>query len=193
MNQDTRKLETEIYAVETTLQEVIRRKRRWYLVQGILFVLLGLVAFVLPVIAVLGVEIVLATLLIISGAYQTYQGITDRSGWLGVSGLLSLIVGVFMLIVPAAGVIALATLVAVFLFIEGIAEIVLSLKLRFSSRWGWLMVSGILSLILSVVLLIGWPEQTVFLVGIFLGINFVFYGASILAVVATIGKEAGLR
>lgn len=171
-------------------ENTIRRNRGWYLAQGLLFVVAALLAFVLPVVTVMAIELLLAALLIISGLYQAYQGISDGSGWMILSGALSLVVGVFMLVMPVAGAIALATLVAFFLFVEGIVEIVLALQMRFSRSWGWLLAAGILSLILSVILLVGWPEQTVTLVGIFLGLNFLFYGLAILAIVASVPKQS---
>lgn len=171
--------------LQTRLERAIRRSRRWYMVQGILFLVAGVLALLLPNITVIGVELLLGALLIISGAYQIYQGSVDHSGWLLFSGLLSAAVGVAMLLLPMAGAIALATLIAIFLLLEGLLEIILSINMRFSSSWGWLMASGVLSLLLGALLLFGWPEQTVFLAGIILGVNFLFYGAAILAVVAS--------
>lgn len=169
-------------------ENIIRRSRRWYIAQGVVFIVAGLLALFLPVATVMAVDILLGALLIISGLYQAYQGISDRSGWMIVSGALSLVVGIFMLIMPVAGAIALATLVAFFLFVEGIVEIALALQMRFSRRWGWLLAAGILSLVLSVILLVGWPEQTLVLVGIFLGLNFIFYGLAILAITTSVRK-----
>lgn len=171
--------------VEARLEVAFRRNRRWYLVQGILFLVAGVVAMLLPTLTMIAIEIVLAVLLVASGLYQTYQGSMDRSGWLVMSGLLSLVVGVMLLLVPTAGAVALATLIALFLIFEGIVEIILARQLRFSSYWGWLMASGILSVILGSLLLYGWPAQTVFLAGVLLGINFIFYGVAILAIMAS--------
>jgi uncharacterized membrane protein HdeD (DUF308 family) len=167
-----------------TTENVIRRNRGWYTAQGVLFIIAGLVAFFLPVLAVLTIDIILAALLLVSGAYEVYQGIVDRSGWLLLSGALSVIIGIILLVMPMAGAVALATLVAFFLFVEGCIEIMLAVQMRFSRRWGWLLAAGILSIILSIILLIGWPEQTVALVGIFLGINFLFYGIAMLVITA---------
>lgn len=184
MDRSIEEVEVSIQTLESTSERAIRRHRGWYLAQGILFIVIGLLSFVLPVVTVIGVEVILAVLLIISGAYQTYQGVTDRSGWLIVSGVLSLIVGGIMLLMPLAGAVAVATVIALFLLFEGIVEIVLALQIRSTNRWGWLMASGILSIVLAIILLIGWPEQTVILAGIFLGINFLLYGIAVLAVVA---------
>lgn len=61
--------------------------------------------------------------------------------------------------------------------------------MRFSRRWGWLLVSGVLSVILSIILLIGWPGQTVILAGLFLEINFIIYGISLLALVISLSRS----
>jgi uncharacterized membrane protein HdeD (DUF308 family) len=177
-----------VNSVRTVREDLIRERRGWYVAQGILFIVVGLLAFVLPAATVLGVEIFLAALLLVSGAYQTYHGFTEKSGWMIFSGVLSLLLGIFLVAMPAVGVVALATAIAVFLFVEGVVEIILALQMRFSRRWGWLLASGILSIVLSVLLLIGWPQQTVILAGIFLGVNFILYGASVLAVAASVNK-----
>lgn len=163
------------------LSNPFTHKRNWYRLQGVVFLVAGILALLLPVAAVIGLEILFAALLIVSGGYQAYQGALDRSGWLLASGVLSLFLGLVLVFIPLAGAVALATLIAVFLLLEGIIEVLFALEIRFSARWKWLMLSGILSLILGVLLLIGWPSQTVVLAGILLGINFIFYGASILA------------
>lgn len=170
-------------------EEAVRRRRGWYIAEGILFITGGLAAFIIPGVTVWGVEILLAALLLVSGAYQLYHGFADRSGWMIFSGAVSLALGLFLVVMPVAGVIAVATTIALFLFVEGIVEIALALQTRFSSRWGWLLASGILSILLSILLLIGWPEQTVMLAGILLGVNFIFYGVAILAVVGSVGRH----
>lgn len=168
--------------VEPTFERAIKHNRRWYRVQGILFIIAGILALVVPAASIIALEILLAALLIVSGAYQTYQGATDRSGWLLLSGVLSLAVGLVMVFMPLAGAVALATIVAFFLLIEGIIEVIFSFQIRFSPSWKWLLISGILSTILGILLLIGWPGQTLILAGILLGVNFLFYGASMLAI-----------
>lgn len=175
-------LSAESRGVGDTFETALARNRRWYRAQGILFLVAGMLALLAPGAAVVGLDIFLAALLIVSGGYQGYQGAIDRSGWLIVSGLLSLIVGLIMIVIPLVGAIALATLIAVFLVVEGIIEVVFSLQIRSSANWKWLFVSGILSVLLGGLLLIGWPAQTLALAGILLGINFLFYGASVLAI-----------
>lgn len=168
--------------LERSFERAIKRNRRWYQAQGILFLVLGVLALLVPSAAVIGLDIFLAALLLVSGGFQGYQGAVDRSGWLILSGLLSLIVGLAMLLMPLVGAIAVATLIAVFLLVEGIIEIVFSFRVRFSRNWKWLLAAGIISTLLGIILLIGWPGQTLVLAGILLGVNFLFYGAAILAV-----------
>lgn len=179
---------TEDRETDLAFERTIKRNKNWYRVQGILFLIAGVLALIVPSAAVIGLEVLLAVLLLFSGGYQTYQGATDRSGWLVFSGLLSLVLGLALIIMPLAGAIALATLIAIFLLVEGIIEVAFSFQVRFNSNWKWLLLSGILSMILGVLLLIGWPGQTLALAGILLAINFLFYGASILAV--TFDKSA---
>lgn len=180
MNTKTNNFGAQKYDV--VFHDAVVRNKTWYRVQGILFIVAGVLALIVPTAAVIGVEIFLAALLLVSGGYQSYQGAVDRAGWLFVSGLLSLILGVALVLMPVAGAIALATLIAAFLLVEGVVEIFLAFQFRANSRWKWLLTSGVLSIILGILLLLGWPMQTLILAGILLGINFIVYGASIVAI-----------
>lgn len=177
-------------ATDQGFEHTIKRNRTWYRAQGVLLLIAGVLALIVPSAAVIGLEVLLAVLLLFSGGYKGYQGAVDRSGWLVISGLLSIVLGLALIIMPLAGAIALATLIAIFLLVEGIVEVALSLQVRSyaNSNWKWLLVSGILSAALGILLLVGWPAQTLALAGMLLAVNFLLYGASILAV--TFDKSA---
>jgi len=73
-------------------------------------------------------------------------------------------------------------LLVVYFLLTGFASIGFSLVLRPLGGWVWMMLNGVLSIILAVVFLAGWPFSSAALIGILVGISFVFDGISLLAV-----------
>lgn len=169
------------------IEEAITEHRGWYIFQGIVFVLAGILAMVLPGATAFGFELLIGALLLISGIVQGVASLRSKTHWWAlVSSLASLVIGGLMVFHPVAGALALATLLAVFLLVEGITELLLAFQFRSLRNWGWLMASGLVSLVLAGLLFAGWPGATVMFLGIIIGINLLFYGISLLALTASI-------
>lgn len=176
------------------VEQAIARHRGWYVFQGIIFVLAGFAAVILPGLTALGFELVIGTLLILSGLVQGYASLRSETHWWSlISSIASLVVGGLMLFHPVVGTIALATVIAAFLAVEGIAEILLAFQFRPTRGWGWLLFSGGISLLLSMLLFAGWPAATVWFLGIVIGINLLLYGVSLLALTISADQETQQR
>src|SRR6202047_3044543 len=136
-----------------------------FLVEGIILVILGLAAIILPPIATLAVEILLGWLFLISGIAGLIMTFMMRQapgfGWSLVSAILGIAVGVVLLAWPLSGVLSLTLILIAFFVIEGIASIMFALdhKRELSGRWGWMLASGIIDLILATILLTGLPGR----------------------------------
>ena len=70
-----------------------------------------------------------------------------------------------------------------FFVIEGIASIMFALdhKRELSGRWGWMLASGIIDLILATIILTGLPGTAAWAIGLLVGINMVFGGSALIA------------
>lgn len=172
------------------IEASIAEHRGWYVFQGIVFILAGALAIFLPNATALGFNILIGALLIVSGLVQGFASL--RSGmhwWSLISALASLIIGGLMLFYPMTGMIALATVLAVFLTIEGVTELMLAFQFKPARNWGWMLFSGIISLLLAVLLFAGWPGVTVMFLGIIIGVNLLLYGISLLALTASVQRE----
>jgi uncharacterized membrane protein HdeD (DUF308 family) len=153
----------------------------WFVVLGVALVVLGVVALGSTVIASLAVEMTFGVLLLIAGVGETVGSFWARR-WSGVflhllSGLLSIVVGVLFLRNPIGGLAALTLLVACFFLVSGSFKIVVTLTHRFA-HWVWPLVSGLLDVLLGVLILADYPPSALWVLGLFLGINFVFRGVN---------------
>ena len=131
------------------MREKVKRHSLWYMFQGALMVVAGILAIAHPAMSSVALVIFFGWLLIISGIAQGISLIDARSVphfWLQlVSVALFIIVGALFLRNPAESLITLTLLVIVFLMVEGISKIIFSLTIRPFPNWGWILLSGIIS------------------------------------------------
>jgi uncharacterized membrane protein HdeD (DUF308 family) len=92
------------------------------------------------------------------------------------------------------GVLSLTLVLIAFFVIEGIASIMFALdhKRELSGRWGWMLASGIIDLILATIILTGLPGSAAWAIGLLVGINMVFGGSALIAM-ALHAREIDLR
>lgn len=153
-------------------------------VEGIIFLLLGLFALSQPYVATLSVELMMGSILVIAGVVQGYRSLTTFkdpvAGPLLIASAFSLIVGILLLAYPLTGILTLTLLVSIFFLVDGIAKLVSGFQIRPVRGWGWLALSGLLSLILAFLIFQGWPSTAAWLIGFYLGVYWIFLGASLL-------------
>jgi uncharacterized membrane protein HdeD (DUF308 family) len=160
--------------------EALSRNWGWLLAFGILMIILGVIAIGAPVVATIAVQIMLGWLLVIGGIAEGIHAFMAQ-GWRGfllelLSAILYLVVGVLLLVNPLGGALALTVLLAAFLIVEGIFKVVMAMRVRDHRGWGWLLASGILSLILGVLIWAQWPASGLWVIGLLVGIQLLFTG-----------------
>lgn len=162
------------------------------IVEGIIFAVLGFLAIALPVISTLSVELFVGWLLLFGGAVQLYRTFRSRgeTGFVGslITGILYAVFGVLLLLFPLAGIISLTIMLTFFFIAEGISKIYLALQWRGNSRWGWLLLSGILALVLAFIIYSGWPGTAYWALGLLVGINMLFFGITLVALALSLPK-----
>jgi uncharacterized membrane protein HdeD (DUF308 family) len=158
-----------------------------YLVEGILLLILGAIAIVLPPIATLAVTIVLGWLFLVSGVIGLFTTFWMRHApgfwWSLISAALGIVVGAWLLAAPVTGAVSLTIVVVAFFIIEGVASIMFALdhKRELSGRWGWMLMSGVVDLVLAALIFAGLPSTAAWAIGLLVGINMVFGGSALIA------------
>ena len=160
----------------------------WHLllIEGIILALLGAAAIVIPQVATLAVTILLSWIFFISGVVGLITTFMMRQApgfwWSLFSAVLAIAAGVALIGWPVRGALSLTILVIVFLILEGIATIMYALehKRELSGRWGLLLVSGIVDLLLAAILLTGLPNTATWALGLLVGINMLLGGGALI-------------
>jgi uncharacterized membrane protein HdeD (DUF308 family) len=158
-----------------------------FLVEGIILVILGLAAIIVPPLATLAVAIFIGWLFLISGIVGLVTTFWMRHApgfwWSLLSALLGIVAGIVLISSPVSGAISLTLVLIVFFIIEGVASIMFALEHRreLSGRWGWMLASGIVDLVLAAIIFAGLPLSAAWALGLLVGINLVFGGSALVA------------
>jgi uncharacterized membrane protein HdeD (DUF308 family) len=179
----TMSLEAAAQVMRQAMRETVKRHSLWYLIQGALMVLGGILALVYPIVSSVAVVLFLGWLLIISGVVQGISLIDARNlpnFWLQlVSVVLSVIVGLLIIRNPGQGLLTITLLLIVFFMVEGFSKVIFALTIRPFPNWGWVLVSGIIGILLSFYLLASLPVTAVWLLGVLIGIQLISEGAAL--------------
>jgi uncharacterized membrane protein HdeD (DUF308 family) len=159
---------------------VLGRRWGWLFALSIMQIIAGCVAIGSPLIASLAAVAVFGAVLILTAVIHLIHAFKvrawPRSAWYGLGGALYAVAGLVVALNPIGGALALAVLIAVLFITDGVLRIGLAMAARPIPGWGWLIAAGIGSIVVGAFLLIGWPADALWIVGLLLGINLIFTG-----------------
>jgi uncharacterized membrane protein HdeD (DUF308 family) len=175
-----------------SLRAGLQRCSKTLLIAGIVLIVLGTIAIIAPGIATLFVTTFLGWLFIVSAVTEFYLAFQVHGGWriagAVLTGLVSLIAGVWLLLNPATGAIALTFLLAAYFVATGIVKAVAAFQLHGTGGSGWTYFSAACSIVLGLLVFSGWPGSAVWLIGLLVGIDLLFYGWALIALRAAVNK-----
>lgn len=156
-----------------------RAARGWSLGLGILMIIAGTLAVFSTVVATLATVTVLGVLLLAAAVIQLVHAF--RAGrWSGfflnlLAGILYGVAGFFMVTNPLVSAASLTLFLSMFFIVIGVFRIVAALVVRHPS-WGWTLANGIISVVLGAMIWAGWPDASLWFIGLFVGIELIFSG-----------------
>lgn len=161
--------------------EDLAHKWGWFLVLGILLILLGIASLVYTPAATLASVLVLGWLMFFSGIIEAVHAFHAR-GWVGVllhvaGGALGIIIGLLVVTHPVAGALAWTLLFASFFMVIGLFRIVAAISLRYRS-WQWAVFDGAVTLVLGLLIWADMPWSGLWFLGFALGIALLLRGWS---------------
>jgi uncharacterized membrane protein HdeD (DUF308 family) len=166
----------------TSAVTFVKKSVGWSIALSVLMIVAGILAIAVPQAAGIAVNILVAWLLIFSGAvhlaFAWYRPSTGGLLWELLVGVLYIFIGGYLLMHPVAGLASLTLALAIYLLVEAALEFVLGFTLRPLPGSGWLLVDGTITLILAVMIWRTWPSSTEWVIGTLVGISILFSGAS---------------
>jgi uncharacterized membrane protein HdeD (DUF308 family) len=156
-----------------------------FLAEGIVMMILGLLAIAVPEIASLAITIFIGWLFFVGGIFRTISVLQHRAMpgfvWSLLTAVLAIVLGIILILRPISGVLTLTIALAIFFVIEGVSAILLAIEhRRHLPSWGWVLFSGLVDLLLAFLIWDGWPSSAAWAIGLLVGINMVFVGLSLI-------------
>ena len=167
----------EIQNIDTPFLKEIKKNSGLTIAIGVLVLLMGFLAMGSPLIAGLSVSLMVGTMLIIGGIAQLLFAIKSGSGiFTIIIAVLMAIVGVYMIMNPAAALASLTIFLAAYLIVSGIFEALFAFQVKPAKGWGWELLNGIISILLGAMIWNQFPISGAWAIGILFGVKLLFSG-----------------
>jgi uncharacterized membrane protein HdeD (DUF308 family) len=169
----------------------LRTGSGWIIALGVVYVIAGFIALGSVMMATVASVFVVGLMMIIAGVAEVFNAFQVKSWgkflfWV-LLGVLYIVAGFVTFENPLLAAAVLTLLLGASLVASGLVRLFLAFSMKRESPWIWVALSGVITLLLGGIILAHWPVSSVYTLGIFLGIDLVFAGAS------WIGLGFGLR
>jgi uncharacterized membrane protein HdeD (DUF308 family) len=164
----------------------LQSKWGWFLALGIVLIVCGALAVVVPAASTFAASVVLGVVLAIAGIVKIIQTLQTKewSGflWQELTGAIELVGGVLIYFNPLKGAFAIALLIALVFLVQGFGQIALAFKVRPLPGWRWLLVSGLIALSATATLTLKLPYTRFYTPGTIAGIALLVGGCAYVAI-----------
>jgi uncharacterized membrane protein HdeD (DUF308 family) len=162
--------------------EPLRAKWGWIVALGIIYILAGLVALGSIVAATVASVYVVGIMMLIAGAAEVINAFQVKAWgkfllWV-LLGVLYIVAGFVTFENPLLAAALLTLMLGAALLVSGIMRIILAFSMKEGAPWVWVVLSGVITLLLGLLILARWPVSSLYILGLFLGIDLVFAGIS---------------
>jgi uncharacterized membrane protein HdeD (DUF308 family) len=178
--------------LEETRQEIARHWG-WFLILGILLVLIGMAAIAFPFLSTLAAKIAIGWIFLVAGVVEVFHAFYVKR-WAGffwnlLIGLLYIAAGVWLAFFPLTGILTLTIVIAALFIAEGIMKLIMGFRMRPHEGLGWVIFSGLVAIAAGLLIALSLPASAVWALGLLAGINLLFSGWSFIYLALT-GKRA---
>lgn len=154
-----------------------------FLLLGVVSIIVGMLAISSTLVATMASILFFGWLLLIEGVFELVHSFMVRN-WKGfglhlVSAVLYLLAGLFMLKRPLESAVIFTALIGAAFIAGGIMRMAFAVGTRFHG-WGWVMLNGLVDLVLGLMIFNNWPESSLWVIGLFVGIDILIHGWSCL-------------
>jgi uncharacterized membrane protein HdeD (DUF308 family) len=169
----------------------LRAKWGWIVALGVVYLIAGFIALGSVAMATVVSVLVVGIMMIVSGVAEVISAFQIKSWgkfllW-ALLGVLYIVAGFVTFQNPLLAAVLLTLILGASLVVSGIMRIFLAFSMKREAPWIWVVLSGVITLLLGVLVLLRWPVSSVYILGLFLGIDLIMAGAG------WIGLGLGLR
>jgi uncharacterized membrane protein HdeD (DUF308 family) len=179
-----------------TIQSALKSVSRWSLVWAVLLIVCGVLAIALPLASSVGIVLLLGWLVLVDGGIQLVHAFQSSGvghiAWKVIVALFYAVAGFYLISHPLAGVAVLTLVLAVFLFAEGIADVVAYFTLRKAGGSAWMLINGAVTILLGVLIWVHWPGASLGVIGTLVGISMIMTGMARLMMTMAVRKALAL-
>lgn len=172
--------------LDTPSISTVRGNWGWFLALGILLLVFGIIAFANLFVATVASVFYIGMMMLIGGvAYLVHA--FQMKGWeqflfWALSGALYTLAGLLAFWNPALTAVVLTFLMAVALVVAGVFRLWVGFKMRPMKGAGWVITGGIVTTLAGLIITIGWPVNSLWILGLFLAIDLMMQGWALIAV-----------
>jgi uncharacterized membrane protein HdeD (DUF308 family) len=177
-----------------TIADSVKQSSRISTGWGFAVIILGMLAVMTPFVTGVAVTMLLSMLVTAAGLTITIYAFKADSLGKGIFqflfGGITIVCGIGMFFTPVESMMTLTMFILAYFIIDGVFGVVAGFSVRPADGWGWIVVSGISSIVLGGLLWSEWPLTGAYAVGILLGIRLIFTGWS-MAMLGAAGSQLG--
>jgi uncharacterized membrane protein HdeD (DUF308 family) len=162
--------------------EPLRVKWGWIVALGVLYTVAGFIALGSVMMATVASVFLVGVMMLIAGVGEVVGAFQMKSWgkfilWM-LLGALYIVAGFSAFENPLLAAAFLTLLLGAALVASGIVRVFLAFSMKAQTMWVWALISGLITLLLGVVILAHWPISSLYILGLFLGIDLIFAGTS---------------
>ena len=174
--------------------ETLRAKWGWIVALGVIYSVAGLIALGSVLTATVASVFIVGIMMLIAGIAEVINAFQVKMWgkflfWV-LLGVLYIVAGFVTFENPLLAAALLTLLLACALIVSGIMRIILGFSMKRGMPWIWVVVSGVVTLLLGLIILNHWPVSSLYILGLLLGIDLVFAGASWIGMGLSLRKAA---
>lgn len=151
---------------------------------GILFIVLGMIGIAGQTLFSFVTISVLGAFLVLGGVLQFAHALKSK-GWRSVTiqvvlAILYIAAGFYSWAFPIPALEAITLWLAAIFFVTGGLRLISAFQHRHFNEWFWLVLSSAISILMGVLIMIGYPESSLWLPGLLIAIELLLQGWSLL-------------
>jgi uncharacterized membrane protein HdeD (DUF308 family) len=158
----------------------LRAKSGWIVALGVIYVIAGFIALGSIVLATVASVLVVGVMMIVAGVAELINAFQIK-GWgkfliWALLGILYIVAGFVTFENPLLAAVVLTLMLGASLVASGIIRAIIGLSMKRETPWIWVALSGVVTLLLGVLILARWPINSIYILGLFLGIDLIMAG-----------------